>query len=325
LLAEALPAKSSEVVLLGEVRAAQRAELGFAVQGRVSAVLVDVGDIVSAGQILARLDAIPLQAQLASANAEVVRADIVLTELRQRRERMAPLAAGGVAVPAEWDALLAQLAAAEQQVKVSRGQRDAAVWNLEQMTLRAPFEAVVASRALEVGQAAGPGQPVLQLDGRGRQVVVPVPDHLAARVRGGQPVQLEFGDRSVEGRILQVGERAGPGGTVRVLTQAPAEARPGETLNVRFAAALPRAGSAPTTAVELPLRAVRPDGKPGSGSVLRYDPASGIVQARSVRLGPVLGERIVVLDGLALGDRVVAAGVSFLAPGSAVRPLDVQP
>jgi monoamine oxidase len=111
---------------------------------------------------------------------------------------MAPLAAGGVAVPAEWDALLAQLEAAEQQVKVARGHRDATVWNLEQMTLRAPFDAVVASRMLEVGQVAGPGDPVMHLDGRGRQVVVQVPDHLAARLRAKQPVQLELGGASFD-------------------------------------------------------------------------------------------------------------------------------
>ena len=326
LLVEARPASTGEIGLVGEVRAAQRAELAFAVPGRVSAVFVDVGDTVRAGQVLARLDAVALQAQLASASAEVDRAGIAVTELRQRRERMAPLAAAGIAVPAEWDALLAQLDAAEQFVKVARGQRDAAAWQLEQVTLRAPFDAVVAARTLEVGQAAGAGQPVLLLDGRGRQVMVPVPDHLAAHARPGQSVRLEFRGRSVDSRIVQVAERAGPGGTVRVLAHAPADARPGETLNVRFASTGSSAtASARTTALELPLRAVRPDGQPGSGSVLRYDAASGTVHARQVRLGNVEGERIVVLEGLTAGDRVVAAGVSFVPPGSAVQAMDIQP
>jgi RND family efflux transporter MFP subunit len=322
LLVEATPADAGHASHIGEVRATQRAELSFAVPGRVGAVLVDMGDTVRAGQALARLDAAALQAQLASATAEVERARIAVVELKQRSERMAPLAASGVAVPAEWDALRAQIDAAEQAVKSARGQRDAAAWQLEQGTLRAPFDAVIASRLLEVGHAAGPGQPVLLLDGRGRQVVVQVPGSIAARTRKGQVVELEYGGKGVRASIIQVAERANPGGTVRVLVHAPANARPGDTLNVRFPSEI---NQTTHQAVELPLRAVLPDGETGSGRVLQYNVSSGKAETKQVKLGAIRGERIVVIAGLNAGDRVVAAGVSFVAPGSTVQPLNLQP
>jgi len=322
LLFEATPADASHASLIGEVRSAQRAELSFAVPGRVGAVLVDMGDTVRAGQVLARLDASVLQAQLSSAAAEVERARIAVAELNQRRERMAPLAASGVAVPAEWDALRAQLEAAEQALNSARSQRDAAAWQVEQGALRAPFDAVIAARLLEVGHTAGPGQTVLLLDGRGRQVVVQVPGSIAARTSAGQVVELEHGGKGVKAKVIQVAERANPGGTVRVLVQAPANVRPGETLSVRFPSEM-----SPSShhAVELPLRAVLPDGETGSGRVLQYNRESGKVETKQIKLGAIRGERIVVTEGLKAGDRVVAAGVSFVAPGSTVQPVNLQP
>ncbi|MFW1411053.1 biotin/lipoyl-binding protein, partial [Vibrio parahaemolyticus] len=69
---------------IGEVRAAHRAELAFAVAGRVASVAVDVGDRVQAGQVLAALDPQPLKSQLAAAHAELARTEALLAEARRR-------------------------------------------------------------------------------------------------------------------------------------------------------------------------------------------------------------------------------------------------
>lgn len=322
LLAMATSAEAGHATFIGEVRAAQRAELSFAVPGRVGEVLVDIGDTVLAGQVLARLDSALFQAQLASAKAEVERARIAVAELKHRRERMAPLAASGAAVPAEWDALRAQLEAAEQAVKSASGQRDAAEWHLEQGTLRAPFDAVIAARILEVGQVAETGQPALLLDGHGRQVVVQVPSSIATSTHKGQLVELNHDGNSVRTGIIQIAERANPGGTVHVLVYAPANVRPGQILSVRFPIEI---SSTTNQAVELPLSAVLPDGETGKGMVLQYNISSGKAEAKQIKLGTIKGERIVVIEGLNPGDQVVAAGLSFITPGSPVQPLNLQP
>ncbi len=78
--------------LVGEIRAAQRAELlAFAVGGRVQSVLVEPGDTVQRGQVLAQLDEQPLRAQRATAAGEVAR--------RRRRQASWPCAPNGYARP----------------------------------------------------------------------------------------------------------------------------------------------------------------------------------------------------------------------------------
>jgi RND family efflux transporter MFP subunit len=142
----------------GEVRAARRAELGFAVAGRVAAVAVEVGDAVRAGQVLARLDEQPLRAQLAAAAAEQARAEAQQAEARQRWQRLSTARQAGAASAAEAGAAQAELATAEAALQAAQAQRALAAWQLEQATLRAPMAGVVGARQLEPGRAPAPGR-----------------------------------------------------------------------------------------------------------------------------------------------------------------------
>ena len=73
---------------IGTVRATQRGQLSFPVSGKVSAVLVESGDVVRKGQVLARLDPVPFAAQEASAAGDVARAQAALDEVQRRVERL---------------------------------------------------------------------------------------------------------------------------------------------------------------------------------------------------------------------------------------------
>lgn len=309
---EARAGASDRVAWVGEVRAARRAELAFAVAGRVASVAVDVGDTVHAGQVLARLDAQPLRAQLTAAAGELARAQALRAEAQQRLQRLATAQQAGVASTAETGAVQAEAAAADAALRAAQAQLDLATWQLDQAVLRAPVDGVVGTRQLEPGQSAGPGAPGLAIDGAGRELAVLVP--AARTLKPGQPVTLRQGDQTLPSRVLRTAARLEAGGVRRVFLAVPETAAVGSTWSVDIEVP----GGA--TALQVPLRAVLPAAEPGRGQVLRVA-QDGRTEAVVVMLGPLHGEWVEVDQGLAPHDRVVVAGAVAIAPGTVVAPV----
>lgn len=301
---------------VGEVRATQRAELAFPVSGRVASVAVEVGDTVRAGQVLAVLDLQPIQAQRSAALADLARAEAQWSEARQRLERVQSAQASDAVAAGELGAVQAEVRVAEAAARAATAQRDLADWSLQHATLRAPVAGVVASRSLEPGQAAGPGAPVLALDGSGRELSVLVPGRMA--IKAGQPVQLRSDGADSVSRVLRVASRLEAGGVRRVFLTLPEGASVGSTWSVGLSA--PRPGAAAAVA-QIPLRAVLPEAAPGKGRVLRLAADGRTVQAVPVTLGALHGDSVEIVSGLAVGERVVVAGAAAIQPGTVVQPI----
>ncbi len=289
-------------------------------------VLVEPGDTVQRGQVLAQLDEQPLRAQRATAAGEAARAKAQAAELAQRVERVRQAHQAGATGAGEWTTVQAELAAAEAALKSAQAQESSAQWSLDQAQLRAPFSGVVGARHLEAGQTAGPGAPVLNIDGTGRELVLTTPATLPLKV--GQAVTLTPAHadlRSAEAlpsRVLRVASRQDAGGTVRVTLAAPANAAVGST----WAIHIPTAGSstasaAAPTGVLVPLRAVVPGAQTGQGHVLRLAQDGKTIERVDVSLGTTQGDWVHVAQGLARTDRVVMAGAAHLVPGDTIRPV----
>ena len=95
--------------------------------------------------------------------------------------------------------------------KAAQAQENNAQWSLDQAQLRAPFSGVVGVRHLEAGQTAGPGAPVLNIDGTGRELVLTAPATLPLKV--GQAVTLTPAQADLQSaqalpsRVLRVASR----------------------------------------------------------------------------------------------------------------------
>ena len=299
---------------IGEVRAARRAELVFAVSGRVAQVAVDVGDAVRRGQVLAMLDTQPLAAQLAAAQADLARIDAQRGEVQQRLERVRRAQVGGAAAAGELAAVQAEAAALDAAQRATLAQRDLATWSMAQATLRAPMDGTVATRLIEPGQVGGPGAPAMAIDGDGRELSILLP--ASVPLQPGQGLMLRSaGAEQQPSRVLRVAGRLEAGGVRRVFLAVPAEAVVGSTWVAMLASATLQ------TTLQVPLRAVLPDATAGSGRVLRLGRDGRTVEAANVRLGALHGSRVEVTQGLAAGDKVIVAGAAGIRPGSRVRPV----
>lgn len=307
--------------LIGQQRYAARIEarhetiLAFEVGGRVKDRLVDVGDAVAAGAVLARLDDGDLRlrerdlaARLAASRAE--RADAA-TALR----RAAELRPKGFVSQADLDRATYRDQAAAAQVEALVAQHALAGRELAYSTLKAPSAGLITARTIEAGQVVSAGQPAFMLaDPDELEVVFDLPEpRLAALPQTVEVTLWTQPDRPVTARVREVAPQAAEGSrTYRV--RATLAATEGVKPALGMSASVGVAGSAPLLA--LPASAVlkQDDDRP---AVWVID-ADHTVHLRPVTLGPVQGDQATVAGGLAAGDWVVTAGVHDLRDGQSV-------
>ena len=168
---------AAQVTANGTLSARGTVQVGAQVSGRVVEIHADFNDKVTKGQIIAKLDAQVLQAQITSAlasvalaNANVSKEQVAVADAdrqykRQKTLQDQQLVAGATVETAEvaWDTAKAALVAAKAQTAQSQAQLSQAKLNLSYATIYSPVDGVVLSRAVDVGQtvAASLSAPVL--------------------------------------------------------------------------------------------------------------------------------------------------------------------
>ena len=333
-----------ETVLVdGSLVAREEVLVGPQVEGlRILELLAEEGDVVAAGQPLARLDRSGLDIQLAQNDAALARAAAAIAQARSQiaqaeasdqeatsaLERSRSLARSGVASAEALDQRLAaargaaaRLAAAREGLLVAEAerrqveaQRRDIELRLARSTIEAPRAGIVSRRAARLGAIAPmAGEPLFRIVADGAiELEAEVPEVRLPRLAPGQAVRVELaGLPAVEGRIRLLPsevDRATRLGRLRVALPVAAGLRVG-----RFARGTIE--TARREAISLPLSAVRFDEREASVQVV----AEGRVATRRVVLGAIAGGRAEVASGLAEGESVVLRAGAFLRDGDAVR------
>lgn len=199
---------------------------------------------------------------------------------------------------------------------------------LQDSTLRAPYDGVIAQRFVEQGQNVRPGQPVVKFqDANEIEIAVDIPETvMAADIRAADIVQI-FGEfNAAPGlqfpvRIKEIAQRADPVTqtfSVRVAMQAP----PGVNLLPGMSATVTliyHRASILGGRILVPIASIL-EGGPGEQIVWVFG-ADEKVTRRAVKVGEASGGQVQILEGLQPGDRIAVAGVSFLREGMKVRDL----
>ncbi len=187
---------------VGTLEARSQADLYAKTAGQIVQVLVDTGDRVGQGQVLARIDAAEQREQIDQLAAAVEMARATLAQRRAAQEiahgnaaRTQSLYEQQLVALQQQEAAQAELKGAEAQVQVARAAVEQAQANLsagrvelEQTLIRAPFSGSVGKRHLDLGAFAAGDQPVFTLiDVSTIETTLPLSEKDAARVRVGQP------------------------------------------------------------------------------------------------------------------------------------------
>ncbi|MBX8613081.1 efflux RND transporter periplasmic adaptor subunit [Pseudomonas cichorii] len=315
---------AASVALTGDIQARVQTRLSFRVNGKIIQRNVDVGDRVTANQVLARLDPKDLQINVDSALASVAAEQARVTQARAAFGRQEKLLPKGYTSRSEYDSAQAALRGSESALKAAQAQLANAREQLSYTALVADTPGVITARQAEVGQVVQATVPIFDLarDGE-RDAVFNVYESLFVQPPTDQPVQVTLLDNpaiKVSGKVREVTPAvSAQTGTLQVkvaLDPLPEGMDLGSVVSVAL--------SAPAnTSVELPWSALTKDlgehlGKPAVWVV----DEQGKVNLRKVQVARYLTSRVIIADGLKSGEKVVVAGGQLLHPDMQVEIAD---
>ena len=319
-LTVAIQPLTSRLVLSGAVQARTQAELGFRVGGKVVARPVEVGDVVRAGQVLARIDQADLKLAEEAAEAALQAAVAEAANARADLARYDRVGRNSPAfLPSEFDKRTAasrmadaRTAQAARQVALARSQRSYG-------ELTAEGDGVVTALPVQVGQVIAAGQTVATIARTDEiEVAANVPENRLAEIRAAGEVGVTLWaapGQALRGRVREVGALADPASRTFAVKVAVRDA-PAGLMQLGMTAAVSFDRPAALVA-RLPATALTDSD--GKAAVWVFDPARGRAALRPVDVAGYGGDgSLLVSGGLADGEQVVTAGVGQIEPDMAL-------
>ena len=340
------PADFTETVLAtGSLVAREEILVGPEVEGlRVTEVLADEGQRVKKGDVLAKLVADTLEAQvaqndaglarataaMAQARSSIVQAEARLVESKNAFERAKPLRTAGHMAESAYDqreqaarTADAQLVAAQDGLKVAEAdkaqieaQRRELMWRRGRTEVVAPADGIISRRIARVGGfAAGLSEPMFRIVANSEvELDAEVIETRLANVREGQAARVEItGLGNIPGKVRLVSpevDKATRLGRVRIFL--------GDNPGLRVGAfARGTIETAKGQGLAVPSSAILYGADGATVQVVR----EGRVETRKIKTGLAAASLVEVKEGLSAGDLVVARSGTFLRDGDAVRPI----
>ncbi len=317
--------------VIGRFVARQAGEVAARTDGAVTQIGAQVGDRVTAGDLLAVLDVDRLtwRRDLASSTAKEMSAlrESANSQLDKRRQELARLE--GIRTSAAFsqaryddavqDVLTAESAVAAAAAVLARVRTNLklAQDDLDHGTVRAPYDGVVSFRHTEIGAYVRVGDPVISLvNENDLEIEADVPYNRIAGLQSGTVVTVTLADQTAHNAVVRA-----VGAEENAMTR---------TRLVRFTPAIESAtvpnAVGESVSVLLPLGLARDVVTVHKDAVLKRQGLSLVyvideesnAQIRPVELGEAVGSRFVVFSGVAPGDQVVVRGNERLRPGQAV-------
>lgn len=304
---------------IGEIRPRRESDLGFRVSGKLIERIAEIGSMVTKGEVVARVDDQDYRNRLSSAEADVAAAQAVLVEASAAEARIRALLAKGFTTRANHDATLKNLRTAEAKLKSADIAFAMAKDQLGYTELRAEFDGIVTATGAEGGQSVNVGQMVVRVaDPKSRDAVFSIAEAVFSKPHGATPPQVTVSLLSnpaitTIGTVREIAPMA-DAATRTFQVKVSLKNTPDE---MRFSASVAgRVDAAGKPVVVLPGSALfDKDGQPAVWVVT----ASSAVELKPITVARYETDRIVVSDGVAKGDLVVAAGVNRLREHEKVR------
>jgi RND family efflux transporter MFP subunit len=275
----------------------RQATLSTKLMGTVLTVLVKEGDVVSAGQLLVRIDARDLSAKQAQVAASVAEAEAVRRDAATQAGRFRALYADSAATRAQLDAVETGLARAEAGVTAARASAAEVTSMRAYSAITAPFAGTVTQRFVDPGAFAAPGAPLVTVqDARQLRISASVTPDVAQGIRRGQSLSATIEGVTVPARVEGVVPTSS-GNLYRINALVTNDSRkllPGSTATL----SIPQGSRA---ALVVPLSAITRAGDLTGVTVRTHDGD----QTRWVRLGRTVGSAVEVTAGLRAGDQIV--------------------
>ena len=290
---------------VGIVEEREATAVSFTGMGVVKRMLVNEGQAVSKGQLIAEMDDTQARNLLSGAEAQMTQANDALARYKMLHD-------AGSLPEVQWVEVQSKVAQAKSQLEVAKK-------NLADCRLTAPVSGIVGKKLVGAGETALPSQAVVTiLDISSVKVKVSVPEAEISGITSSTPstINVEASQKQVNGGRIEKGVQADAlthTYDVRINVQNDdRKLLPGMVASVRFIAG----GSQSITGKSLPVTAVQ---KAADGSLFVWTVAKDSTAHRAkVAIGATNGNQVAISEGLDMGQRVVTEGYQKLSEGSKV-------
>lgn len=299
----------------GNIMPWQETRVGTEIGGlRLVSVLANVGDVVKKGQVLARLNPAPVEADLEAVNAQLMETQAALVQAVATLDRAKRLAPSGGVSQQELTLYETQKQTAEARVNAARAQGKTQRLRLESATLTAPDDGIISSRLAAEGAIVQAGSELFRLIRQGRlEWRAEVKGETLLKLSVGQDVMIKnpYGP-DVKGRVRQLSPTID-------LTTRNGLAYVDLPLDTNLKAGLFLSGTLAISkrkALVLPSSAVLSEG--GTNRVFKVN-ADNRVEAVEVQLGRVKDDHVEISSGLDGKEHVIAHDLDLLKNGDQVN------
>lgn len=288
----------------GTVEEETGTQLSFAVPGTVSRVLVDEGDRVSKGQLIATLDPAQLRNTYAIAKT-------ALDQASDAYNRMKELHSKGSLPDVKW-------VDAQSSLDRARSAEQMAARQLADSRIYAPFSGVISKKLVERGENVVTGMPVVKLVSVGRmKVKIAVPEGDIPNVRLGQRASISvtaLGGTVLAGTVIEKGVAADPlsrSYDVKIgIANGGGRLMPGMVANVALA------GKGNAQACVIPAHIVQLD---ENNNEFVWLAVNGKARKRIITCDDFTANGVAVRSGLEPGDRIITSGQQKISEGMKVK------
>jgi len=306
----------------GLVAAVDSSGLSFQVGGQVESVEVDIGDRVTKGQVLANLDPEPYQLDVDAIQAELVKARDNVSRTKSEYERQKRIFEQGAGAERFVEVSEYNYKAARSAVNLQNARLDQVKRDLRKTKLLSPYDGTIAWRAMEPNEEVRVGQKVLEINATGKmEVQLAIPETTVDLINIDDPATIAYPTlpgESADGRISYIGSAAVKANAFPVkveLIDPDEKVKPGMTAE----ASLSVKAKNQKPGFIVPFQALLPASEANRGFAFVYDPQTSTVKKTAVSSRGSEDKEAIIYEGLAAGDIIAVAGVSFLADGMKVK------
>lgn len=323
---------SDQIRSYGTIRAQDVVSVTPQVTNQVTRILVDLGDNVSRGQVMAEIYDVPFRDAMEQAQAQIRQQEVAFERDSSEFARQQQLFDRNLISRSELDNVRATYLNSRAQLEAARANLTQSRENLEHTKIKSPVDGVVLSRSIAEGDIASSGQvafEVANLVGFETRVFLPLQDW--ELIQPGQSVSLSLSSRSdtiAEGVVSRISPQLDPttglGEVVITLTDTESNIYQGALVQARInlqtrenAVVIPR--SAMVEKVDTYI-------EPETGTIelertysAFVNQGDSIAVRRELELGIEQGDRIEVISGLQAGDGLIVTGQRNLNDGARIR------
>jgi RND family efflux transporter MFP subunit len=309
------------VTASGKIEAENSANLSTRMMGYVTKLHVQVGQKVSAGQLLVSINNTDLQAKKAQVDASILQARAGYNNAKKDYDRFVNLYKQQSASQKELDDITARYEMAKAGLEGAQQMRNEVMAQFSYSNIKAPFSGVVTNTFVKEGDMANPGMPLVSVEGASRlQVTAMVSENDIASIKKGMPVKVlvKSSNTTLAGKVSEVSISAtNTGGQYLVkinLDKTDSTVLSGMFVNVQFPIEN-KTQAVPTDRVLVPESALV---KQGQLTGIYTIGTGNIAILRWLRTGKTFGNQVEVLSGISANEQYIVSADGKLYNGAKV-------